>query len=443
MRASTRYRESGLEGVGEIPEHWIVCRADSVFEERRTSIGPEALAGQDVFHYSIPAIQETGDGRVEDGASIESNKLLLRGGELLVSKLNPRKGNVLIAEKKGPVTVCSSEFVALVPKSIDLRFGYYLYASEITRERLSAVVQSATRSHQRANPDEIKKFWFAVPPQNEQRAIAAYLDRKTTAIDALIGKKERLIELLQEKRQTLITQAVTKGLDPNASMKDSGIEWLGTIPAHWTLVPLRRRLLQIEQGWSPACESRPADEGEWGVLKVGCVNYGMFNYLENKALPSDLTPLPVLEVGRGDVLISRANTRELVGSAALVSEVPSRLMLCDKLFRVGYRPDAVDAAYLVLALQSSITRRQFERDATGASGSMQNIGQDSIRNVVLPWPPLQEQRVLAARLDEAFKRVSRVTAGVGEQITRLREYRQALISAAVTGKIDVSSEEAA
>jgi type I restriction enzyme S subunit len=276
-------------------------------------------------------------------------------------------------------------------------------------------------------------------PADRQRAIAAFLDRKTAAIDALVSKKERLIDLLHEKRQALITRAVTKGVDPNVRMKNSGVEWLGKIPAHWTLVPLRRRLLHIEQGWSPACESRPADEGEWGVLKVGCVNYGVFDYRENKALPSDLSPLPELEVRQGDVLISRANTRALAGSAALVGEVPLRLLLCDKLFRLRYRVDEVHAPYLLLALQSRPTRHQFERDATGASGSMQNLGQDSILNLLLPWPPLQEQRALATGLDGVFGDVSRVSTAVREQIARLREYRQTLIAAAVTGKIDVNS----
>src|SRR5690606_20795619 len=120
---------------------------------------------------------------------------------------------------------------------------------------------------------------------------------------------------------------------------------------------------------------------EWGVLKVGCVNYGRFRESENKALPADLAPLPEYEVRVGDVLVSRANTRELVGSAAFVHATRKRLLLCDKLFRLHYCP-SVNPQFLVLLLQSAACRHQLEADATGASGSMQNIGQDSIRGLL-------------------------------------------------------------
>jgi type I restriction enzyme S subunit len=121
---------------------------------------------------------------------------------------------------------------------------------------------------------------------------------------------------------------------PSLPMKDSGIDWLGKVPAHWDVKPVKSLIHSIEQGWSPQCEGYPADDGDWGVLKVGCVNGGRFDPDENKALPVNLEPIPSLGIAKGDILISRANTRELVGSAAVVEDNYPQLMLCDKLYRL-------------------------------------------------------------------------------------------------------------
>ena len=218
-----------------------------------------------------------------------------------------------------------------------------------------------------------------LPTFPEQLAVAAFLDRETAKINTLIAKKERLIKLLQERRSALISHAVTKGLDPTVKMKDLGVEWLGEIPEHWEVKRLKFCLQMIEQGWSPTCENRPAEMGEWGVLKVGCVNGIEFNQDENKALPKEMKPLPELEIKSGDVLMSRANTRELLGSASMVTPlVRPRLLLCDKLYRLKLLPETVSPVYFVLAMGSSIIRFQLERDATGASNSMQNVSQSTI-----------------------------------------------------------------
>lgn len=279
-------------------------------------------------------------------------------------------------------------------------------------------------------------------PLKVQRVIADFLDRKTAAIDALIQKKERLIELLQEKRQALITQAVTRGLDPRVPMKDSGIEWLGEIPAHWEAYALRYVLDSIEQGWSPSCENRPADETEWGVLKAGCVNGSEFNEMEQKALPADLEPRPQLEIRPGDLLMSRANTRELLGSTTLVRACRARLMLCDKLYRLRYKKRLVNAEFLELLLSSRPARYQMERDATGTSSSMQNIGQDTVRRLILPWPPVEEQASIAVHIREKLQVLDDLSERLMRSAALLREYRQALITAAVTGQIDIPQEPA-
>jgi type I restriction enzyme S subunit len=283
----------------------------------------------------------------------------------------------------------------------------------------------------------IENLPMIIPPIEEQQAIASFLDRKTAELDELIRLKEQQIELLCVKRQALISYAVTRGLDPSVKLRPSGLEWLGEIPAHWELLRLKFCLCSIEQGWSPSCENRMAEPDEWGVLKVGCVNGTSFNQSENKALPSNLEPLIEYEIKDGDVLVSRANTRELLGSASVVENVRPRLLLCDKLYRLNLKAEVLNNHFLVFYLGGSVARHQIERDATGASDSMQNIGQDTVRNLWLPIPPIEEQLVIVDHIRLETSQIDIVVKTIRSQIDQLREYRHALISAAVTGKIDV------
>jgi type I restriction enzyme S subunit len=214
--------------------------------------------------------------------------------------------------------------------------------------------------------------------------------------------------------------------------KYSGVEWLGEVPDHWALVPIKRVLQSIEQGWSPQCEATTAEPGEWGVLKVGCVNGGKFNAQENKALPAELTPDERLAIRRGDVLVSRANTRELVGSVAIAERDYFNLLLCDKLYRLRVNASLCNPAFLARYLGGASARSMIEMSATGASSSMLNIGQSAISNMPLALPSAAEQEALIRFLD---LETAKIDALISEQqllIELLQEKRQAVISHAVT-----------
>jgi len=296
------------------------------------------------------------------------------------------------------------------------------------------------------NGEKYGNIGIQIPPLEIQKSIARFLDRKTAAIATLIAKKQRLIQLLEEKRTALINQAVTKGLNPNAPMKDSGIPWIGDIPEHWEVRRLKWEINHIDQGRSPVCDGRLADEGEWGVLKVGCVNGGIFNELEHKAFPENLIQdfdhnINQFEIQSGDILVSRANTKELVGSAARVSSVRPKLMLCDKLYRL-HLGKRVDPEFLILLLNSRLARYQFERESSGASGSMQNISQEKLVDLLLPFPPNRaEQMKINTGFQERALIIQSSKSKLFEQIEKLQEYRRSLITAAVTGKLDINHLE--
>jgi len=209
------------------------------------------------------------------------------------------------------------------------------------------------------------------------------------------------------------------------------------VPEHWRVCALRRLIKRIEQGWSPECEAQPADESSWGVLKAGCVNHGVFNPDENKTLPGSLDPLAEYEVREGDILMSRASgSPELVGSAALVSKTRPRLMLSDKIFRIHLESEQ-NSGFFVWSMNAKHMREQIKQALSGGNGLANNLPQSVLLSFVWAAPPETEQAVICRFLEEASAGIDQLTAEAALSIELLRERRSALISAAVTGQIDV------
>jgi type I restriction enzyme, S subunit len=441
------YKDSSVEWLGKIPVHWEVKRLKFTCQ-----INPSK---SDALHFPIDMevsflpmelIREDGTISLEETRLIEQVRqgyTYFRNGDVIIAKITPCFENgkgALCSGLINGIGFGTTELYVLRPKKENNpKFIFYLTKSEPFREIGAAMMQGAA-GQQRVPEEFVSNFQIGFPPLPEQQAIATFLDYETARINTLIAKKERLIELLQEKRSALISHVVTKGLDPTVQMKDSGVEWLGEIPAHWEVKRLKFCLDSIEQGWSPTCENRPTELDEWGVLKVGCVNGVKFNPDENKALPAETQPIPEFEIKQGDVLVSRANTRELLGSASVVTNVRPHLLLCDKLYRLKILLDTVNPIYLVLAMGSSTIRFQLERDATGASNSMQNISQGTILNLVIPLPDISKQQTIATYLDRETAKIDALISRIRDGIEKLREYSAALISAAVTGKINVREE---
>jgi type I restriction enzyme S subunit len=229
----------------------------------------------------------------------------------------------------------------------------------------------------------IENLDVAVPPREQQDAIATSLTARLAQIDQLIQAKQGLLETLAEKRRALITHAVTRGLNLDVPMRDSELEWLGQIPAHWCLLPLRRLIRTIDQGWSPVASNLPAGDGEHGVLKLSAIKNGVFLPGENKALlPSDDIPSG-LGIQAGDVFLTRANTPSLVGDAAMAEQNHPKLVFSDLIYRLRLHTGLIDPRWLVMALISDLGRRQIEAEAKGSSGSMVKLAQDQVVGLVV------------------------------------------------------------
>ncbi len=413
------YKDSGVAWLGEVPADWSICALKRIADLR----SGESITAEE--------IEESGEFPVFGGNGLRgfTTSCTHEGSYALIGRQGALCGNINYATGK---FWASEHAVVATPKvRVETRWlGELMRAMNLNQYSVSAAQPGLS-------VEIVGNLSVPVPPVPEQIAIARFLDRETAKIDALVAEQEKLIALLHEKRQAVITHAVTKGLDPNVPMKDSGVDLLGEVPAHWEIRVLRRVIAAIEQGWSPECHAREAEEQEWGVLKAGCVNGGRFRPTENKALPPELLPEKSYEVRVGDVLMSRASgSPELVGSTALVKVTRERLMLSDKIFRLKLQQSA-DAHFFVAALNSRPLRIQIENALSGGNGMANNLPQSSLLCFAMALPPLTEQSAISEFLDQEIARIEMLVSESQSAITLLQERRIAMISAAVTGQIDV------
>lgn len=435
--AYPEYKDSGLHWIDRIPSHWALKKVawhlpyetgwtppterQELYDGDRPWV---TIADMDVSvvtntksKISQQAVEERGGQLVPCGSFLFSFKLTVGQTAFL-----------------GTPAYINEAIAAFEPnREIDLKFWSYAATQIIPRYARENIYGAAI-----LNQDLIGSARFYVPLLPEQRQIADFLDHETARIDALIEEQQRLVALLKEDLHTSLVDSVTKGLNPIAPKRETEISDLPTIPEHWRLTKAKFLIREFEQGWSPQCENTPArDDSDWAVLKVGAVNGGVFRPNENKRLPEELEGISRLTVRAGDLLVSRANTRELVGSAAVVERDHDHLMVSDKLYRIRVNETACVPAFLSAYLQTEHPRREIEFEATGASSSMLNIGQDVVRELLVPTPPIDEQKEIVDWIAERQHQYETLMHTANRSIELLRERRQATISAAVTGKIDL------
>ena len=436
------YRDSGVEWLGAVPSYWESWKISHAFGEIGSGTTPPTSEAEWYENGTVPWVTT---GELRESVIWETKKLLsstvlsafsaLRlhpAGSLAIAMYGATIGRLGILG----VDATTNQACCLLtrPKHLHVKFTFYwLFVFKQSIINLYA----SGGGQPNINQEIIANLKVPAPGIPEQTQIARFLDHETNRIDALIEEQQRLIELLKEKRQAVISRAVTKGLDPTVPMKDSGVEWLGEVPAHWDVCALRRAIRSIEQGWSPECESYPADEDGWGVLKAGCVNRGVFDPFENKTLPPTLKPIAEYEVHAGDILMSRASgSPELVGSTALLGQVRERLMLSDKIFRV-HLEEKISSHFFVWIMNAQFMRSQIEQALSGGNGLANNLPQSSLLAFWLAVPPDHEQDAIAELINEQTGRIDELIAEGDVATELLQERRSALISAAVTGKIDV------
>ncbi|SFE33157.1 type I restriction enzyme, S subunit [Actinopolyspora alba] len=341
-----------------------------------------------------------------------------RPGDVLFGKLRPYLSKSLMPTDVG---VATNELMVLRPgENLDKR---YLFYSSLSAPWVDwAVATSYGVRMPRTSWEAMGDYRMWLPSLEEQRRIADFLDVETSRIDAVVESRNSQRVTIQSRQKSLLNDEMLR------------------LSRKYKSVPVRRMIKKIEQGWSPDCDSREADYEEWGVLKAGAVNGGIFRPSENKALPSSVTPKAVFEISDGDLIMNRASgSVEYLGNVGVVKRVRPRLMLCDKLYRINADRRFVTPDYLRLALSSSSAREIIESRVSGGEGMANNLPSGVVKIIPVPLASEEDQCRVVRDVEAHEQRVEKLQAAIDRQVNLLAERKQALITAAVTGQLDVTT----
>lgn len=436
LRPYRAYRDSGVPWLGPVPDHWSLTKTKYLFRERSEKGHPHEPL--------LAATQTRGVVRKElyENRTVLALKdlhllKLVRCGDFVIS-LRSFQGGIEYAHEQG---IISPAYTVLRPLE-DAHPGYFaaLFKSQPFIQNLSLFI-TGIRQGQNIDYERLSRASLPVPPGQEPEQISRYVAHVNQGVGRLIRAKRRMIALLNEQKQAVIQRAVTRGLDPHARLKPSGVEWLGDAPEHWDVRRFRTLVRRIDQGVSPQAEAGLAEGGAWGVLKAGCVNRGVFRDTEHKRLPDSFPVDPTLAVQVGDVLVSRASgSPSLVGSVGRVETLRHRLMLSDKTFRPVFNdPRLTD--FLVFAMNTRYFRVQVEQAISGAEGLANNLPLSELKDFRLLVPPPKEAEAIAAALRRSTVCIDAAVRRIEREVELLREYRTRLVSDVVTGKLDVRGVE--
>ena len=440
------YKDSGVEWLGEVPAHWEVDRLKASITSARNGIwGNEAQGDDD----DIPCVRVADFDRValhvhlneptiRNVTAKEREGRLLRRGNLLLEKSgggeNQPVGCVVLYDFDQPA-VCSN-FVARVQLAAKMDSSYWRYVHAAAYAvRLTVGSINQTSGIQNLDQDRYFNERAPFPPLEEQTAIATFLDRETAKIDALVAEQEKLIALLQEKRQAVISHAVTKGLNPNVPMKDSGVEWLGEVPGHWA-VGKCGFYLQILSGFAFPSSGFTDDDSDHRLLRGANVGVSRLKWDDTVYWKrSEDDGLDDYEMVEGDLVIGM--DRPLIGEGMRVAKVtaedlPSLLLQRVASLKVGNK---LHADYLHYLLASEMFVAHFSPETTGVS--VPHISPDQINKFIIPIPPMSEQLAIVNDVKRLLAEFGGLIAESEIAVGLLQERRTALISAAVTGQIDV------
>jgi type I restriction enzyme S subunit len=436
-----KYKASGVEWLGEVPEHWEVKRLKSAC--RFFGGGTPSRENPAYWNGAIPWVSpkdmksefigSTEESISSAGVEASAATLLEVGHALLVVRSGILQHTIPVAINTVAVAVNQDIRALRFDKELcDPRF--FLRWVQGLNDRLLL-----EWSKQGATVESIEHVLLAnspicLPPLAEQRAIALFLDRETKKIDELVAEQERLIELLKEKRQAVISHAVTKGLDPAAPMKPSGVEWLGDVPAHWEVKRLKQ-VAVIQSGIAKGKDYGTVRTVSVPYLRVANVQDGYVDLDEVASIEIPAADIERFAVRKGDVLMNEGGDWDKLGRGCVWEGQVAPCVHQNHVFVV--RPGAaLDPAWLSLFSGSAAGQYHFARHSK-QSTNLASISSTNLMELPVPVPPLRQQADVGREIAKQCASVSALMREAESAITLLQERRSALISAAVTGQIDV------
>ncbi len=430
------YKDSGVEWLGEVPEHWGLRKLKHM--ARFSGGGTPTRDNPEFWNGDIPWVSPK-DMKSEfimgaeecitaAGLAGSSSSMVPAERVLMVVRSGILKHTIPVAINQVPVAL-NQDMKAIWLDSDYLSERFFLRWVQGLNDDLLKVWLKQGATVESIEQEYLADTLMPVPPVREREHIVRYLDRETARIDALVAKKTRLIELLREKRQALITHAVTKGLDPNVKMKDSGVEWLGEVPEHWELLPLKYVTPSLTVGVVVNPSDYVAEEG-LPFLYGGDIGEGeIYAETARRISQDDSERNAKTRLMTGDLVTVR------VGAPGVTAVVPPECEGGNCASVMLIRRGHFESDWLCYVMNSRVVRYQVEVVQYGAAQEQFNISHAV--DFLIPVPPREEQAAIAFALNQERKRVDALLRKTEHSITLLKERRAALITAAVTGQIDL------
>ncbi|HCJ0470810.1 TPA: restriction endonuclease subunit S [Acinetobacter baumannii] len=432
------YKDSGVEWLGNVPQHWalVPCRAvvDHIVEKNSNN----ALDNYLSLMANIGVIKYEDKGDVGNKKPDDLSKCkIVRKGQLVINSMNYAIGSYGMSPYDG---ICSPVYIVLqAKKDVFLeRFALRIFENTPFQKYLATFGNGILEHRAAINWEDIKNKYVPLPTLDEQKNILDFLDHETTKIDHLIEKQQQLIELLKEKRQAVISHAVTKGLDPNVLMKDSGVEWLGNVPEHWIVCRLKH-VANIQSGIAKGKDIAGKATISVPMLRVANVQDGYLNLNEVHHIEIEKDQLERYLLKDGDVLMNEGGDNDKLGRGAVWKSQIKDCIHQNHVFAI--RPYKIEPEWLDILTRASYAKFHFFRQSK-QSTNLASISSTNIKETTVLVPPKTEREAILRYLKTQFSHFDALENQCILQVNLLKERRTALISAAVTGKIDVRNWQA-
>ena len=434
-----KYKDSGVEWLGNVPEHWEVGKCGFYLTVLSGFAFPSAGFSGDASNAKLLRGINVGVSKLKWDETVYWQRMEgddldiyeLTAGDVVIGMDRPLIGDGMRVAKVTPSDLPCLLLQRVASLNTDDRLlGDYLLgflSSEMFVAHFSPETTGVSVPH--ISPEQIGNFVIAVPPLHEQARIVAFLDCETAKIDELVAEQRRLIELLKEKRQAVISHAVTKGLNPNVPLKPSGIEWLGDVPEHWDVLNVRRISLSVQTGGTPSTVL-PADH-----VDAGHVWYTPGDFSESLRLTNSARMLPLDVVESGDAKVFPPRSVLVVSIGATLGKVgfAEGASAANQQINAVIPNEKIDGYFLAYSLSAKAEVMRFLSNAS----TIGIMNQEKTKDIWLSVPPSLEQAEVTKHLDAESAKLAALTAEAEHAVQLLQERRTALISAAVTGKIDV------
>lgn len=417
------YKDSGIAWIGNIPSEWEIKKLGNFYTQRNEKVSDKDFSPLSVTMQGILPQLETA-AKTNDG----DNRKLVRVGDFAINSRSDRRGSCGISPYDGSVSLINT---VLCPKGkMNAIFYNWLFHTTMFADEYYKWGHGIADDLWTTRWSEMKNISVVEPPLSEQQAIASYLDEKCGEIDSLISLQEEMISELQAYKQSVITEAVTKGLAPNVPMKDSGVEWIGMIPEAWDI----KRIKFIANIWGRigfrGYKGEDLNKEGIGAITLSPSNMKSF-YMDYSSVTylswEKYNESPEIMIQNGDILFVK--TGSSYGKACYVENLPREATINPQILRIVPKNNQ---KFLCYFLQTPYIK--FETECGVVGGTIPTISQEKIRNMYVISPPISEQQAIASYLDEKTSQIDSLIALKQEKITELKDYKKSIIYEYVTGK---------